>query len=110
MHESKRIKLRWPVGFRFGKKIYSEKFGYSFIKNDIIYMYLTLIYKNPIILSLFEIAMLNFTMYISTILKCSLKVMYVIRRHKIQSSWNPISMNIFFTIKIFEMEILFLNK
>ena len=43
-------------------------------------------------LSLFKIDTLNFTMYISTILTCYLKI-YVIGLH------NLISMNIFFTIK-----------
>ena len=39
------------------KNIFSkyEKFGYSFIKNDITYTYSPIIYKKPIILSLFEI-------------------------------------------------------
>ena len=36
-------------------------------------MYLLYIYKKPIILSLFKIDTLNFTMYISTILTCPLK-------------------------------------
>ena len=55
-------------------------------------MYLLYIYKKPIILSLFKIDTLNFTMYILTILTCPLKT-YVIRLR------NLISMNIFFTIK-----------
>ena len=53
----------------------SEKFGYSFIKSDIGYMYLSFIYKNPIMLSLLEIVTLNITMYILTILTGSLKIM-----------------------------------
>ena len=57
-------------------------------------MYLLCTYKKPIILSLFKIDTLNFTMYILTILTCPLKT-YVIRLH------NLISMNIFFTIKDF---------
>ena len=68
--------LRWLVGFRYGKKSFyqnSGKFGYSFIKNDIMFMYLLCIYKKPIILSLFKIDTLNFTMYILTILTCPLK-------------------------------------
>ena len=43
--------------FRFEKNNFSKKWkelGYSFIKNDIIYVYLLFIYENPIILSLFE--------------------------------------------------------
>ena len=56
------------------------------------FMYLFCIYKKPIILSLFKIDSLNFTMYILTILTCPLKT-YVIRLH------NLISMNIFYTIK-----------
>ena len=56
------------------------------------FMYLLCIYKKPIILSLFKIDTLNFTMYILTILTCPLKI-YVIGLH------NLISMNIFFTMK-----------
>ena len=67
-------------------------FGYSFIKNDIIFMYLLCIYKNPIILSLFKINLLNFTMNFITILTWPLKT-YAIRLHKL------ISVNIFCTIK-----------
>ena len=37
------------------------------------FMYLLYIYKKPIILSLFKIDTLNFTMYILTILTCPLK-------------------------------------
>ena len=55
-------------------------------------MYLLCIYKKPIILSLFEINTLNFTMYILTILTYPLKA-YVI------GLYNLISMNIFFTRK-----------
>ena len=68
------------------------KFGYGFIKNDIMFVYLLCIYKNLIILSLFNMDALNFTMYILTNLTCPLKT-YVIRLH------NLISINIFFTIK-----------
>ena len=42
----------------------SDKFGYSFIKNDIMFMYLLCIYKKLIIFSLFNIGTLNFTMYV----------------------------------------------
>ena len=70
----------------------SNKFGYSFIKNDIMFMHLICIYKRNIILNLFKTDTLNFTMYIFTILTCPLKT-YVIRL------CNLISMNIFFTIK-----------
>ena len=57
-----------------------------------LFMYLLCIYKKRIILSLFKIDTLTFTMYILTILTCPLKT-YVIRLH------NLISMNIFYTIK-----------
>ena len=53
-------------------------------------MYVLCIYEKNIVLSLFKIDTLNFTMYILTILTWSLKT-YVIRLH------NLISMNIFFT-------------
>ena len=78
-----------------GKKAFchnSYNFGYSFIKNDIMLMYILCIYKKPIVLSLFKIDTLNFTMYVLTILKSPLKI-NVIGLHK------PISMNIFFNIK-----------
>ena len=55
-------------------------------------MYLLCIHKKLIILSLFKIDTINFTMYILAILTCPLKT-YVIRLR------NLISMNIFFTIK-----------
>ena len=35
--------------------------GYSFIKNDIMFMYILCVYKKTIILSLFKIDTLNFT-------------------------------------------------
>ena len=53
-------------------------------------MYILCIHRKTIILNLFKIDTLNFTMYILTILTCPLKT-YVIRLH------NLISMNIFFT-------------
>ena len=63
-------------------------------------MYLSYIYKNPVILSLFKIVALNFTMYILTILTCSLKMMSLEKKlFKAQSSLNSVSMNLFFTIK-----------
>ena len=68
----------------------SDKFGYSFIKNDIMFMYILCIKKN--ILSLFKFDTLNFTMYVLTILTCPLKT-YVSGLH------NLISMNIFFAMK-----------
>ena len=70
----------------------SDKFGCSFIKNDIMFMYLLCIYKKPIILSIFKIDTLNFTTYILTILTCPLKTCAI-------RSYNLISMNVFFTIK-----------
>ena len=42
----------------------SDKIGYSFIKNEIAFMNLLYIYKKSITLSLFQIDLLNFTMYI----------------------------------------------
>ena len=48
---------------------------YSFIKNDILFMYLFYIYKKSNILSLFEIDTLKFTMYILANLTCPLKYM-----------------------------------
>ena len=51
-----------------------------------------LLCKKPIILSLFKIDTLNFTMYLLTILASPLKT-YTIRLH------NLILMNILFTIK-----------
>ena len=69
----------------------SDKFYYSFIKNDIMFLYLLYIYKKPIILSLFKIDTLNFTMYILANLTCPLKT--YVRLHHL------ISINIFFTIK-----------
>ena len=69
----------------------SDKFGYSFIKNDTMFMYLLYIYKKIIVLSLFKIDTLNFTMYILTIWTCTLKT-YVIRSH------NLSLINIFFTV------------
>ena len=53
-------------------------------------MHILCIYEKNIVLSLFKIDTLNFTMYILTILTWSLKT-YVIGLH------NLISMNIFFT-------------
>ena len=55
-------------------------------------MYLPIIYKNSNFSSLFEIAALNFTMYISTILTCSLKIMPLENRFfKTHSYLNLIS-------------------
>ena len=79
---------------QIGKKAFcqnSNKFCYSFIKNVIMFMYLLYIYKKAIILSLFKIDTLNFTMYILANLTCPLKTCD--RLH------NLISMTIFFTIK-----------
>ena len=52
----------------------------------------TVCYKKPIVLSLFKIDTLNFSMYILKILTCPLKV-YVVRLH------NVTLMNMFFTIE-----------
>ena len=76
------------------KKVFSQYknyFGYCYIKNDIMFMYLLCIYNRPIILSLFQIDTLNFTMYILMILTCPFKT-YVVRLHNLKS------MNIFSTI------------
>ena len=51
----------------------SVYFSYFFIKNDIMFMYLLCTYKKPIILSLFQIDTLNYTMYILRILTCPFK-------------------------------------
>ena len=48
----------------------SDKFGYSFIKSDIMFIYLLCIYKKLIILRLFIIGTLTFTMYFLTNLTC----------------------------------------
>ena len=70
----------------------SGKFGYSFIYKDIMFMYILCIHKKNIILSLFQIDTLNFTLHILTILTCPLET-YIIGLH------NLISVNIFFTMK-----------
>ena len=64
----------------------SDCFGYRFIKNDMylhvnVYV-LTLYLQKTIILSLFKIDTLNFTMYILTILTCPLKT-HVVRLHNL---------------------------
>ena len=58
-------------------------------------MYLLCIYKKPIILSLFKIDTLNFTMHILTILTCPLKT-YVIRFHNLISKFSTPSKIIVF--------------
>ena len=55
------------------------------MKNDIIFMNLQLIYKNPITLSLLKIVTLKFTMYILAILKYSLKL-HVIGKQSFDNS------------------------
>ena len=57
----------------FVKIVNNDKFGYSSIKNDIMFMYLLYIYIKTIIFSLFKIDTLNFIMHILMILKCPLK-------------------------------------
>ena len=57
------------------KTFCQNKFGYSFIKNDFMFMYLLCIYEQIIVLSLYNIDTLNFTMYILTNLTCPLKNM-----------------------------------
>ena len=63
----------------------SDKFGYSFIKNDVMFMYLLCIYKKPIILSLFKIYKLHHAYFNDFDMAFKLH--------------NLISVNIFFTIK-----------
>ena len=71
----------------------SDKFGYSFVKKNIMLMYILCIYKKKsIIVRLFKTDTLNLTMYILTILTCPLKKC-IIGLH------SPPSMHIFFTIK-----------
>ena len=87
--------LKVACSVQIWKKIFcqnSDKLGHKFTKNDIMYMYFLCIYKKLIILSLFKIATLNFTMYVLTILTCTLNI-YVIGLHK--SNFNKH----FFTIK-----------
>ena len=75
-----------PCRFHMWKKTFcqnSDKSGYSFIKNDIMFMQLLCIYKKTDIL--------NFSMHILTILTCPLNT-YVIRLHNLNS------INVFFTI------------
>ena len=51
----------------------SDRFGYCFIKNNIMFMYYYFVFtKKNIILSLCKIDTWNFTMYILTILTCPL--------------------------------------
>ena len=68
------------------KKCYqnSGKFGYSFSKNDSIFIHMLCIYKKTIVLSLFKIDTLNFTMYILMTLTCPLKT-YIIGVHNLIS-------------------------
>ena len=95
-YKKQHYSLRQLVGFR-----YEEKHFVKIVTSLVtvlfkmkLYMYILCIYQKAIVLSLFEIDTLNFTMYILTILTCPLKT-YVIRLH------NLISMKIFFTeIKI----------
>ena len=59
--------VKVACGIQIWKKTFcqnSDYFGYRFFKNDIMFMYLLCIYKKPVILSLFKIDILNFTMYI----------------------------------------------
>ena len=56
-----------------------------------VYAFALYLQKKPIILSLFKIDILNFTMYILTTLTCPLQT-YVVRLH------NLTLINIFFTI------------
>ena len=83
------FKVAYRVQIR--RKTFFQKFLHSFIKNDIIYFYLPFINKKPIILSLFEMVTLNFTMFVLTISTCSLKVMPLENRFfKARFSLNPI--------------------
>ena len=60
----------------------SDYFPYRFSKYDIMLMHLLRIYKKPIILSLVKIDTLNITIYILTVLTCSLKT-YIIGLHNL---------------------------
>ena len=80
----------------------SDKFGCSFIKNGIMFMYVLYIYTKPTILSLFKVDTLNFTTYIFANLICPLKT--YVRLH------NLISMNIFFAIKDRSFSLAFFRK
>ena len=42
----------------------SDKFSYSLIENDVMFMYLLCLYKKSIIVSIFKIDTLNLTMHI----------------------------------------------
>lgn len=71
------IFIRVAYRIQILKEIFFEnsgKLGYSFIKNYIIYMYLSFIHKTPIILGLSKIVTSNFTIHILTILLCSLQI------------------------------------
>ena len=59
----------------------SDKFGTVLLKMTLCICISFVFTKNPIILSLFKIATLNFTMYILTILTCTLNI-YVVWLHK----------------------------
>ena len=69
----------------------SEKCGNSFIKGGIMSMYLPFICNPPSIdLILSKSVMLNITMYILTILACSLKINVIgVQIFKTQTSFNP---------------------
>ena len=85
--------LRQLVGFRYEKKDFIKIVTSLVTALFKMTLYLCIYFvftKKNIILSLFKIDTLNFTMYILTILTCPLKT-YVIRLH------NLISVNIFFT-------------
>ena len=83
-----RFQFKVACRVQMWKKIFCQNSD----KFDIMFMYTLCFYKKNIILSLFRIDTLNFTVYILTILTCPLKI-YVIGLH------NLISMNIFFVIK-----------
>ena len=69
----------------------SEKCGNCFIKSGIMSMYLPFICNPPSIdLILSKSVMLNITMYILTILACSLKINVIgVQIFKTQTSFNP---------------------
>ena len=62
----------------------SNRFSYSFIKNDIMFIFLLCIYKKFITLNLFKIDTLNFIMYILAILTWPIKT-YIIRLRNLVS-------------------------
>ena len=92
---------RLLVGFRYGKNHFVKimTIFVTFLLKMTLCLCICFVFtKNP--LSVFQIDILNFTMHILTILRCSLKT-YVVRLH------NLTSMNIFFTIDYKRSQVFF---